>query len=376
MKYFIGFIKKETVLVISFFLALASMFIVAPNKGYISYIDFRTLAILLGMMFIMSGLEKLFVFQQIGETLISLVSDIRMITLLLISLCFISSMFITNDVSLLTFVPFTIVVLNMAGKKDYLIPIIILETVAANLGSMLMPMGNPQNLYLYTLSQMSIASFVLMMLPYAMISLILLIILGIFMVKKETVSLNIKHEFKRNTIQKVRIISYLICFVIALLVVARVLDYRIGFVLITLTVLFLDTGILLHVDYSLIFTFIFLFIFIGNLKQLDEVSNWLRSITSGNEVIVSVIASQFISNVPAAILLSGFTDNIKSLIIGTNLGGLGTLIASMASLISFKLYLTTINPDKKKYVVLFSIINVAILLILLLAVYLFKLLAV
>lgn len=376
MKYFIGFIKKETVLVISFFLALASMFIVAPNKGYISYIDFRTLAILLGMMFIMSGLEKLFVFQQIGETLISLVSDIRMITLLLISLCFISSMFITNDVSLLTFVPFTIVVLNMAGKKDYLIPIIILETVAANLGSMLMPMGNPQNLYLYTLSQMSIASFVLMMLPYAMISLILLIILGIFMVKKETVSLNIKHEFKRNTIQKVRIISYLICFVIALLVVARVLDYRIGFVLITLTVLFLDTGILLHVDYSLIFTFIFLFIFIGNLKQLDEVSNWLRSITSGNEVIVSVIASQFISNVPAAILLSGFTNNIKSLIIGTNLGGLGTLIASMASLISFKLYLTTINPDKKKYVVLFSIINVAMLLILLLAVYLFKLLAV
>lgn len=357
--------QKETVLCISLILAVLSMFIITPSKEYISYIDFRTLAILICMMIIMAGLEKLYIFQQIGEFMIGAVNNIRSVALILILLCFFFSMLITNDVALLTFIPFTVIVLNMAKKNEYMIKIIVLETVAANLGSMLLPMGNPQNLYLYSLSGMNILEFILLMIPYATLSLICICAMAFILVKKEGVSLDIKHEFKKNRRQKISLTAFIILFFISLLVVMRVVDYRIGFLIVVATVLIIDWKMLITVDYSLIFTFVFLFVFIGNLKQVDEVSNWLYGMIGGREIIVSVVASQVISNVPAAILLSAFTERIKLLIIGTNIGGLGTLIASMASLISFKIYSSTLEKNTKKYILQFTAVNIILLCILL-----------
>lgn len=361
MKQILLFARQEIVLLISLLLAIISIIIVPPCKAYWEYIDVRTLSILLGMMLIMAGLQHLNFFQQLGETLVDKMRGIRGVSFLLVALCFCLSMFITNDVALLTFVPFTVIVFHMANRDDLLIPVIVLQTVAANLGSMLMPMGNPQNLYLHNLSRMSIPDFVLLMLPFAIVSLVLLCIILIILIKNEEVSLQVKHDFHRSKKKKIKLVSYLMLFVLFLLVVARLVPYGIGISVVVLFVLVFDRAIFLKVDYSLIFTFVFLFIFIGNMKQIHKVSEMLFGLTKGNEIAVSVVSSQVISNVPAAILLSGFTDNTKALIIGTNIGGLGTIIASMASLISFKIYAMTTGADKKKYMICFTGINILFL---------------
>ena len=317
-------------------------------------------------MLTMAGLQKLSVFRQIGEVLVNKMNSIRGVAFVLIGLCFFSSMLITNDVALLTFVPFTIVTLSLAKRKDLFIIVIVLETVAANLGSMLTPLGNPQNLYLYSLSGMSLSSFILLMLPYTLVSLVLILVTALLFVKKDAVEAVEISEYKRSKKDRLKIGMYLALFLISVLVVARVLDYRIGLIIVVAAVLIFDIKVFAKPDYSLLFTFVFLFIFIGNMKRIPELSAALQVLVTQNEVAVSVGLSQVISNVPAAILCSGFTDRIDSLIVGTNLGGLGTLIASMASLISFKQYSSVENADKKKYIGVFTITNVLFLILLLL----------
>ena len=358
------FIKREIVLVISFLLAMVSAFIVVPDSQYISYIDFRTLSILFSLMLVMSGLSDLGVFSRIGETLISRVKSYRGIVIVLTMLCFFFSMLITNDVALITFVPFTIIVFNLAGMKDKLIITIVLETVAANLGSMITPIGNPQNLYLYSLSGLGFGEFIILMLPYGVISLVLILAGGFVFSGRGYVETKKLSEYNLGRNDKLRILVYALIFICELLVVVRILDYRIGFVIAVVLTMAAGVKNFKNVDYSLLFTFIFLFIFIGNLKRIPAVSDLLMSITNGREVIVSALASQVISNVPAAILLSGFTKNITALIVGTNLGGLGTLIASMASLISFKLYSKEEGSSVKKYIISFTLINVVMLVVL------------
>ena len=366
------FINNEIVLCVAALLAVISSFIVVPDKNYISYIDFRTLSILLALMITMAGFQRLSVFRQIGESLVSAVSSIRGVALVLILLCFFFSMFITNDVALLTFVPFSIVTLSISNRKDLFVKVIVLETVAANLGSMLTPLGNPQNLYLYSLSNMKLSQFIMLMLPYSLLSLVLLLICGAVFVKKAPVTLKEKSTFERGKKDKLMIGMYLLTFVISILMVVNVLPYWIGLILVVALTLIFDRRVLRKPDYSLLFTFIFLFIFIGNIKRMPLLSQMISSLLSLNEVMVSVLLSQFISNVPAAILCSGFTDNINKLIVGTNLGGLGTLIASMASLISFKQYSYIDGADKKKYIKVFTIINLAFLAVLLAANILFQ----
>ena len=360
------FIKNEVVLCVAFILAVISAFVVRPDSQYISYIDFRTLSILLALMITMAGLQRLSVFRQIGELLVTKMSSIRGVVMVLIALCFFSAMFITNDVALLTFVPFSVVTLSISDRKDLYIIVIVLETVAANLGSMLTPLGNPQNLYLYSLSQMSLGQFVMLMLPYSLVALVLLVVMGIFTVKKAPVVLKDKNDYERSNRDKVMIGIYLFTFLVSILVVARVLDYRIGLIIVIAIVLILDRRVLRTPDYSLLFTFIFLFIFIGNIKRIPALSQVLQQLVRINEVGVSIVLSQFISNVPAAILCSGFTDEISKLIVGTNLGGLGTLIASMASLISFKQYSYIEGSDKRKYIGVFTLINLLFLAVMLL----------
>jgi len=360
----LAIIKKEIVLTIAFVLAVISLFLIPPTRAYLDYIDYRTLAILFCMMVVMAGLQKLNVFQQIGERLIQIAPNSKVISLTLILLCFVFSMFITNDVALLTFVPFSIIVLHEANLDHELILVITLETVAANLGSMLMPMGNPQNLYLYSLAGISLPSFVMLMLPYALVSLVLILALNQIFISKVPVKLTTHHEIRHTKKAKIQLVIYLLLFILSLLVVAHVIDYRIAFCVVLIVTLIMDTRTVFQVDYSLILTFVFLFVFIGNIKQIDVVSQTLSTLVKGHEVITSVVSSQIISNVPAAILLSRFTDRTTDLIIGTNLGGLGTLIASMASLISFKLYGVTQDANKGKYIAVFTLVNLGLLIIL------------
>ncbi len=356
-----SFIKKEIVLSVSFVLAALSCIFVKPDILYVDYIDFRTLCILLALMLTMAGFQQQGVFLQIGKNLAGRMHSMRGVSIILIALCFFSSMFITNDVALLTFVPFSIITLSISGQQKLFIDVIVLETVAANLGSMLTPLGNPQNLYLYSLSGMTLTEFIMLMLPYSIAAGILLIIFAVFMVKPEPASIQEAGDFSASKQRNLLIIMYILTFLMSLLVVIRVLPYQAGLLAVLLPVLLFDREILKKPDYSLLFTFIFLFIFIGNIKRIPFLSELLKELVRLNETGISILLSQFISNVPAAILCSGFTEDIPNLIVGTNLGGLGTLIASMASLISFKQYCATEKPDAKRYLLRFTAVNVIFL---------------
>ncbi len=353
------FIKNEIVLILSFVLAIISAFFVTPNMGYFEYIDFRTLGLLFCLMAVMAGLNSMGVFKFIAEKLLSKVKSISGLSLILGLLCFFSSMVITNDVALITFVPFTITALKLSGKMDKLIWIITIETVAANLGSMLTPIGNPQNLYLFSAFNMSIGDFLLTILPYALLSLLLVVISCLFTGEGKIGTQNVDNK---TNFSKLHIGIYLVLFVLALLTVFRVIPCVITVLITVVVILIFDRKIILRVDYSLLFTFVFLFIFIGNLGEIKPISDFLKSIVNGNEVIVGVISSQVFSNVPAAILLSKFTENAKDLLIGVNLGGLGTLIASMASLISFK-FVAKEKVNMGKYILTFTIVNILFLIL-------------
>ena len=353
------FIKNEIVLIISFILAVVSAFFVVPTTKYFNYIDFRTLGLLLCLMVVMAGFNHLGIFKFIAEKMLTKVKTVSGLALILGLLCFFSSMIITNDVALITFVPFTIAALKLSGKMNKLIWIVTIETVAANLGSMLTPIGNPQNLYLFSAFNMSMGDFVSTILPYALLSLILVII-ACLITDKGTVKTD-KTESNTN-FSKLHIVIYTGLFLISLLTVFRVIPYIITLSITIFIVILFDRKLILNVDYSLLFTFVFLFIFIGNLGEIKPISDFLKSVVNNNEVIVGIISSQVFSNVPATILLSKFTENAKDLLIGVNLGGLGTLIASMASLISFK-FVAKEKVNMGKYILTFTIVNIVFLIL-------------
>lgn len=358
--------QKEPVLSIATCLAIISTFFVHPDAEYFRYIDFRTLAILFSLMTVMAGLRGQGVFDRLGHVLLSHTRTTLQLTAVLVGLCFFSSMLITNDVSLLTFVPFTFVVLNSLDasvRSKLLLPIVCMQTIAANLGSMLTPLGNPQNLYLYGKSGMDMLSFVSLMLPYSVISLILLAVWAAWVCRGGS-SIAVTHSEATLKPNKTLIALYGILFIICLLVVLRVLPYGVAFAAVLVCTFFADRATLDRVDYSLILTFVALFVFIGNLGRIEAFSGWLQNILTGREVLVSILASQVTSNVPAAILLSGFTDSYRALIIGTNLGGLGTLIASMASLISYRQIANEVPTEKGHYFAVFTASNIVFLAIL------------
>ena len=358
----IEIIKKDTVLVIATILAIISMFFNLPSKEYIKFIDFKVLGILLALMIVMAGLSINGIFEGLGKSLIKKCNSTRMLAFVLIFLCFFSSMLLTNDVALITFVPLALLTLKMSGNEKLIVIVVVMQTIAANLGSMLTPMGNPQNLYLYGISGMSIAKFIMLMLPYTIVAAVLLVIV-IFTIKKEALTLNINAENKK-AFSKWRVAVYLIMFVLCILVVIRVLPWYVVTVLVFAISLFMEREAVKAVDYALLLTFIAFFIFIGNMGELPVVKDMLSKLVDGREVIVSVISSQAVSNVPAALLLSGFTTNYEGLIIGTNLGGLGTLIASMASLISYKQVANEKTNIKGKYFISFTVWNIVFLVIL------------
>lgn len=381
-----NFLKNEIVLVVAVLLAIVSMFIVIPDAQYIDYIDFRTLGILFCLMAVMAGLQDIGVFREIAEALLSKVNKLWQIIMILVMLCFFFSMLITNDVALITFVPFTFIILGLLGEeaeKKLIIPVVVMQTIAANLGSMLTPIGNPQNLYLYGKAGMGIGEFMLILLPYSLVSLLMLVVYCLYLGRNaekdhdedakasDESSASVMLRFNRMTEKthlkgaKNRWIGYVVLFLLCLLVVANVLDYRVVLIITLIYLLCLERAMLTRIDYSLLLTFVGFFIFIGNMGRVTAFREMLQSIIEGNEVLTAVVASQVISNVPAALLLSGFTDNIEALILGTNLGGLGTLIASMASLISYKYIVKENKCSKGAYFGFFTLANIVFLVVLL-----------
>ena len=353
--------RNETVTMVSFLLAVVSVIFVPFDKEYLDYINYKTLGTLLTLMTIMSGLSGQGFFRSIAKKLLGKVTSLRTLGLVLVLLCFFFAMFITNDVSLITFVPFTVEVLMMADEKKYIIPIIVLQTIAANLGSMLTPIGNPHNLYLYDLMDMQPAEFMRMMLPYSVLSLILLTVVTCIVTGKESVSVTDREDDRFGHGSPVKTRIYLILFVFSLTIILKLIPYYIVLGVVLATVLIIDRKNLLEVDYFLLLTFTFLFIFIGNIKRVDVINDFLMKIVRGNEFSVSLATSQFISNVPTSVLISGMTTDLKSVCIGSDFGGLGTIIASLASLISFKLYGRVPGNRKGRYILSFSLFSLLFL---------------
>lgn len=376
MKNLMEFLKKETVLCVAFLLAIISAFLVPIDAQYIEYMDFRVLVLLFALMTVMSGLQSLGIFEKLSYSLLKYVKSTRSLTLLLVSLCFFLAMFITNDVALITFVPFTILILEKIDSPKNLIPIIVLETIAANLGSMLTPIGNPQNLYLYGLSGLSIGEFLLHMALSTVISFVLLIICSLFLKKEEITILETTNTFENK--KPALTAYYFVLFILCLLTVAYLIPYPVLLIVSIPVLLIWDNETLKKVDYSLLLTFISFFIFIGNMQRIPAVAEMVSSLVEGKELITAFLASQIISNVPAAMLLSGFTENYKDLLLGVNIGGLGSLIASLASLISFKYFANYVaklpkesNITKGKYLAHFTSMNVLFAAVLLGFVFLF-----
>ena len=338
MKLFKLFLKNETVLCVSFLLAVLSAFVIKPDMLYLTYPDYRTIALLFCLMIIVAGFQSLGIFRMLGHFLITRAGSIRGLSVVMILLCFFSSMVITNDVTLITFVPFTILVLRMSGRVERILKLVVLETIAANLGSMATPIGNPQNLYLYSISDLTAGEFMRAVLPYA--------------------------GLKKAGRVLGQAMPLLILLILCLLVVFRILPYQPVLICVILVILVIKRKLYLSVDYFLLLTFLCFFVFIGNMKRIPQVSEFLVSAVQGRELLAGILTSQIISNVPAAILLSGFSSDYSALLTGVNLGGLGTLIASLASLISFKFFVKE-YPDKKvAFLKVFTIWNLLFLLVL------------
>ena len=362
MKKIVAFLKSEIVLTISFVLAVASMFIIPPNKDYLGYIDYSVIAILFCLMVTIQGFGETGLFDAISRKLSTLFSNTRMLSGALTLLCFFMAMLITNDVALLTFVPLTLLLFN--GRDKVLIRCIILETAAANLGSMVTPIGNPQNLFIYSYYKFSLGDFFGIMLPISGIS-FALILLSLLIVPSESIEKpkdkSARFRFQRN------FFIYAAIFILCVATVARFVDYRICLAVTLVAVLIFDRKILAKPDYSLLGTFICFFIFVGNVSTVPAVRDFISTILEGRVMLVSCGLSQIISNVPCALMVSGFTDNAKELLLGVNIGGMGTLIASLASLISFKLYAKSPNARKGRFFLEFTIYNFVFLVLLILA---------
>ena len=346
-----SFIKKEPVLSAAAVLAVLSMFFVAPSPEYLSYIDFRTLALLFSLMTVVAGLKEIGLFRYLGSSLLAGMHSTRQLAFTLTALCFFSSMLITNDVSLITFVPFSI-----------LIPVIVLQTIAANLGSMATPIGNPQNLYLYSSFGLSAGELVGYMLPLTVLS-ALLLVAAVFLLKNKVITLSRTSLHQDGCPTKTSLIFYLALFLVCLGCVVRIYSWPVMFFIILAAVLIKDRSLFIRVDYFLLLTFVCFFIFIGNMERIPAISGLLTKLISGHEFPAGVLLSQCISNVPAAILLSGFTGAVRPLLFGVNVGGLGTLIASMASVISYRAYAEIPEAKSGTYMMVFTLYNLIFLII-------------
>lgn len=355
-----GFARKNAVMLIAFAAALITSLFVPVDKEYIGYFDFKTLSCLFCVLAVVCALKDINFFFVIARKIVHFFKTARMSILALVYITFIGSMLIANDMALLTFLPLGFLVLSSTGKQKYMAFTFIMQNIAANLGGMLTPFGNPQNLYLYTKFNIPNGEFMGIMAPPFILSVVLITLCCIIFVKNEPLMIsNEKIELNGK-----RTALYLALFALAIAIVFRGIPYWIGLIIIPAVLFFADRHALESVDYPLLFTFVFFFIFAGNMARMDAVRSFFSALLSKNTLLFSALSCQCISNVPSAILLSQFTGNYAELLIGVNVGGVGTLIASLASLITFREYVKHDPRSTRRYIAEFSAFNFGFLIIL------------
>jgi Na+/H+ antiporter NhaD/arsenite permease-like protein len=355
-----NFIKKNAVMVIAMIAAAVTCFLVPPDKEYLAYFDVKTLTCLFCVLAVVCALKNIDFFYLLAKKLIQIFRNARVCVLALVYITFIGSMLIANDMALLTFLPLGTYVMTTTGKGKHMAFTFIMQNIAANLGGMLTPFGNPQNLYLYTKFQIPAMEFMGIMAAPFVLAILLITLCCILFVKPEPFEL----KDEKISLPVGRSVVYLLLFVLAIAIVFRGVPYMIGLIVIPGVLLFVDRKALKMVDYPLLLTFVFFFIFSGNMARIDAVRSLFSFLLEKNTLLVSVLSCQVISNVPSAILLSQFTDNYRQLLLGVNIGGVGTLIASLASLITFREYSKQNKGKTGHYICLFSAFNFAFLIIL------------
>ncbi len=356
----LAFVKKNAVVCIALAAAIITSFIIPVDKEYVDYFDYKTLTCLFCVLAVVCALKNINFFYMLARKVVQLFKTARMSILALVYITFIGSMLIANDMALLTFLPLGYFVLTTTKKEKYMAFTFIMQNIAANLGGMLTPFGNPQNLYLYSKYEIPNLEFMAIMAPPFILSVAIITLCCIIFVKPEPLSLS----DERIVLSPWRTVVYLLLFALSIVIVFRGIPYWIGLIVIPIALLILDRKALGMVDYGLLFTFVFFFIFAGNMARIDVVRNLFSMLLEKSTLLFSVISCQCISNVPSAILLSQFTENYQDLLVGVNIGGVGTLIASLASLITFREYVKH-NPGKTGYYIgLFSLFNFGFLIIL------------
>lgn len=356
-----AFVKKNTVMVIAFFAAAITTVFVPIDAQYLGYFDFKTLTCLFCVLAVVCALKDIRFFYMLARRIVHLFKNARLSILALVYITFIGSMLIANDMALLTFLPLGYLVLTTTGEEKYMPFTFIMQNIAANLGGMLTPFGNPQNLYLYTKFSIPNAEFVSIMAPPFALAVALITVCCLIFVKPD--ALEVPDE--EISLPPLRTTLYLALFALAIAIVFRGIPYWIGLVVIPFALLFVDRKALCEVDYPLLLTFVFFFVFAGNMGRIEAVRSFFSSLLAKDTLAFSTLSCQFISNVPSAILLSQFTSNYRALLVGVNIGGVGTLIASLASLITFREYVKH-NPDKAgSYIAQFSAFNFGFLFVLL-----------
>lgn len=356
------FFQKEIVLCIAALCAIATVFLVPPDREYLSYIDFRVLCLLLCLMGVVSGFKSVGTFQWLTYQLLRRIQNGRILSVTLVLLPFFSAMLVTNDVALLVFVPFTLALLTQLGCGKAVIPIIVMQTIGANLGSMATPVGNPQNLFLYAAYELSAGEFFAVTLPLTAVSLLVLTAASVPLLPSKLSCGQLKPEQISNPRN---LLVYLGIFLLCILTVFRAVPYPVTTVMVIAVLFLLDRKLLKEIDYMLLATFVCFFVVSENLGRVDSVREFLQNLLSASTLLTAVGTSQIISNVPAAVLLSGFTDQWQPLLAGVNIGGLGTPIASLASVITLKLYMRWPNSNAGKFIAVFTIANGVGLIILL-----------
>ncbi len=354
------FIKNNVVMVIAFAAALITSFIIVPDSKYLSYFDIKTLVCLFCVLAVVCALKNIHFFYIIAKQIVQIFKNIRVAVLALVYITFIGSMLIANDMALLTFLPLGYLVLHTTGKEKYMAFTFIMQNIAANLGGMLTPFGNPQNLYLYSFFNIPNFEFIKIMLIPFIVSITLITVCCFIFIKNEP----LKIADEKINLDKKRTIVYLLLFTLAIIIVFRGIPYWIGLIIIPPVLFIADKKALKSVDYPLLLTFVFFFIFSGNMARIGVVKEAFSYLMGKSAMLFSILSCQFISNVPSAILLSQFTQNYPDLLVGVNIGGVGTLISSLASLITFREYCSHNKGKVKNYILKFSAFNFTFLIIL------------
>lgn len=357
--HMIMFARKNVVMMVALIAALMTTLVVPVDAEYLGYFDLKTLTCLFCVLAVVCALKNINFFYMLARKIVECFKNTRWCVLALVYITFIGSMLIANDMALLTFLPLGYFVLSSTHKEKYMAFTFIMQNIAANLGGMLTPFGNPQNLYLYTKFNIPNMEFISIMLPPFVVAILLITVCCLF-VKPEPLHL----EGEAIHLAPGRTVLYLALFALAIAIVFRGISYVMGLIIIPAVLMFADRKALKMVDYPLLLTFVFFFIFAGNMARIDLVQSFFSLLLGKSTLLFSVLSCQIISNVPSAILLSQFTENYSSLLMGVNIGGVGTLIASLASLITFREY-TSHNPGKTGYYVgMFSAFNFGFLFVL------------